>query len=258
MRRDFHVHTTFCDGKNTPEEIILSAISMKMDKIGFSGHSYTFFDEEYCMKKDDIEKYTAEISYLKKKYDAKIEILCGIEQDFYSDMKTDGFDYVIGSVHYIKTCDEYFSVDNNVETLMYALKKYYDGDIYALCEDYFDTVSKIPEKINADIIGHFDIVSKFNEKHNLFDEDNPRYVSAYRTAVDKLIKYDIPFEINTGAISRGYKTLAYPAPKIIDYIKEKGGKFILSSDSHSKSTLCFEFEKYAQLAKEKELELINF
>ena len=55
MKRDFHVHTTFCDGINTPEEIVISAISRGMDKIGFSGHSYTFFDEEYCMKKADIE-----------------------------------------------------------------------------------------------------------------------------------------------------------------------------------------------------------
>ncbi len=257
MISDFHVHTTFCDGKNTPDEIVISAISRGMDKIGFSGHSYTFFDEEYCMKKEDVAKYKAEILALKEKYAGKIEILCGIEQDFYSKMSTDCFDYVIGSVHYIKVGNGYFPIDNDVQTLRDASEKYYGGDFYALCEDYFDTVSKIPEKLNADIIGHFDIVCKFNEKHNLFDEDNQRYVSAYKKAIDKLVKYNIPFEINTGAISRGYKTTAYPSPKILDYIKEKGGKFILSSDSHSKDTLCFEFQKYFEVSKLKGIELIT-
>jgi predicted metal-dependent phosphoesterase TrpH len=47
---DLHVHTTFSDGKNTPEEVVLSAIDMGFDAIGFSGHGYTDFDLTYCMK----------------------------------------------------------------------------------------------------------------------------------------------------------------------------------------------------------------
>ena len=29
---DLHMHTVFCDGKNTPEEMVLSAIDKEMDK----------------------------------------------------------------------------------------------------------------------------------------------------------------------------------------------------------------------------------
>ena len=36
MRADLHVHTTFCDGKNTPEEVVLTAIEMGLCKLGFS------------------------------------------------------------------------------------------------------------------------------------------------------------------------------------------------------------------------------
>ena len=39
MSFDLHVHTTFSDGKNTPEEIVLEAIRRGMDTIGFSDHS---------------------------------------------------------------------------------------------------------------------------------------------------------------------------------------------------------------------------
>ena len=38
---DLHVHTNYCDGKNTPEEMVLAAIEKGMECIGFSVHSYT-------------------------------------------------------------------------------------------------------------------------------------------------------------------------------------------------------------------------
>lgn len=241
---DFHIHTTFCDGTDSAEDIVREAIRKKMKRLGFSGHSYTFFDESYCMSKSGTEEYKAEINRLKEEYRADIDILCGIEQDFYSKEPTDGYDYVIGSVHYIKKNGEYFPVDESAEILLNAAKKHYGGDMYALAEDYFETVSQAAEKTNADIIGHFDLIAKFNETHNLFDEKNQRYTAAYKKAVDKLLAYNIPFEINTGAISRGYRKTPYPNTDILKYIREKGGKTILSSDSHSKETLCFGFDKY--------------
>ena len=32
---NYHTHTTYCDGKSTPEEIVLEAIRLGMDTIGF-------------------------------------------------------------------------------------------------------------------------------------------------------------------------------------------------------------------------------
>ena len=45
MRKvNLHTHTCFCDGKNTPEEMVISAIEKGMDVLGFSGHSSSSFD----------------------------------------------------------------------------------------------------------------------------------------------------------------------------------------------------------------------
>ncbi len=245
--KDLHVHTTFSDGKNTPEEIVEYAISKGLKTIGFSDHSYTFFDESYCVSKENIEKYIFEVLRLKEKYKNKIEILLGIEQDYFSKEPTDRFEYVIGSVHYLKFGNEYVPVDLNSNELVYASEKYFGGDIIALAENYYETVASVIEKTNADIIGHFDLITKFNENNALFDENDERYICAYKKAVDKLIITGKPFEINTGAISRGYRTMPYPSMQIYEYIKSKGGKFILSSDSHSKDSLCFNFEKFEDL-----------
>lgn len=241
---DFHIHTTFCDGADTAEDIALEAIRLGIKRIGFSGHSYTFFDESYCMSKKGTREYVKEIARLKDKYRGVLEIYCGIEQDFYSGESTDCYDYVIGSVHYLKKNGVYFPVDETAKLLTCAAREHYDGDFYALAEDYFETVSRSAERTRADIIGHFDLISKFNEAHKLFYERNERYITAYKKAIDALAEYDIPFEINTGAISRGCKSEPYPSAAILEYINEKGCKTILSSDSHSKDTLCFGFEKY--------------
>ena len=241
MLRDLHTHTVFSDGKNSPEEMVISAIEKGLCEIGISDHSYTDFDTSYCIKKEKISEYKAEILRLKSKYSVKISVLCGIEQDYFSSEPTDGYDYVIGSVHYIFKNGEYVPMDESPLILKNAAEKFFNGDIYALAEEYFKTVSDVVRKTNADIIGHFDLITKFNEIAPLFDEKNPRYIKARNNALDELLKTGKPFEINTGAISRGYRTTPYPSAEAIEYIKKKGGKFILSSDAHSTETLCFKF-----------------
>ncbi len=239
--RDLHVHTTFSDGRNTPEEMVLAAIAKGMTAIGFSDHSYTHFDTAYCIPKERLPAYRAEIASLKEKYAGQIEILCGIEQDFYSEESTEGYDYVIGSVHYVKMGNEYLPVDESKGRLLDAVRRHFGGDIYALIEAHYATVAQVAEIIRPDIIGHFDLIAKFNEGGKLFDESHPRYIAAWRSAADKLLEAGIPFEINTGAISRGYRTAPYPAAPIREYLAERGAKFLLSSDSHRADTLCFSF-----------------
>lgn len=241
---DYHIHTTFSDGKNTPEEMVLAAIKKGVSEIGFSDHSYTFFDESYCVKREKIAEYKREIARLKEKYKNKIKIFCGIEQDYYTIESAEDYDYVIGSVHYVKKNGKYLAVDESAEVFVKNIQEFFGGDYYVFAKEYFNAVADFAERKEIDIIGHFDLVSKFNEKGKYFDETDERYVIAWKTAADKLINKGKVFEINTGAISRGYKTQPYPSDAIRAYIKAKDGKFILSSDSHSNETICFGFEKY--------------
>ncbi len=243
---DLHIHTTYSDGINTPLEVVKFAINNGVGTLGFSDHSFTSFDTSYCIKKDDISSYKSEVLKLKKEYSGKINILLGIEQDYYSDEDTTDYEYIIGSVHYLKIDDNYIPVDESVEILKNAIDEHFDGDVYALIECYYDTVADIINKTNADIIGHFDLISKFNENGELFNEKDARYINAYKKACDKLVTHNKLFEINTGAISRGYRSTPYPSSDIYSYLKSLGAKFILSSDSHSKNTLCYLFEKYKE------------
>ncbi len=244
---DLHTHTTYCDGRNTPEEMVRAALGQGLRCIGFSGHGYAPYDLDCCMTMEGAAAYRREIAALKERYAGRIRILCGVEQDYWSEADTAPYEYVIGSVHYVKKDGEMLCVDNTPEIAREAVDRHFGGDWYAFAEAYFDTAANVAARTKCRIIGHFDLIAKFNEKERFFDERHPRYVAAWHGALDALLPYGVPFEINTGAISRGWRTRAYPDTPMIDYIRARGGRMILSSDSHSSRTLCFGFEPYEHL-----------
>ena len=245
---DLHVHTKYCDGEGTPDEIVRAAIDKGLEAIGFSGHSYMLFDEEVCMTKKGTDRYERRVRRAADKYKDKIRVFCGIEQDYYSEEPIDRWDYVIGSVHYVKVTGEdgeihYCSVDETPQLFEEAVAKYFDGDVYSFIEAYYEVEAGVVDKTGADIIGHFDLITKFNAggenggNGRFFDEGHPTYVAAWQKAADKLLETGAVFEINFGGMNRGSRKEPYPSRPIIDYLDERGARFVLSSDSHEPSTL---------------------
>ncbi|MBE6768759.1 MAG: histidinol-phosphatase HisJ family protein [Ruminococcaceae bacterium] len=245
IRGDFHVHTTHCDGKHTPREMVEAALSRGMTHLGFSAHSPMAFSEDYTLR--DMTDYYREIRALQAEYRGRITIYCGMEKDLYSPMDTADCDYIVGSVHYVQKDGEYLVLDLSKEHLSEGVDRLFGGDWYALAEAYYAAVAQL-WKLSPAIIGHFDLITKYNEGGCLFDEHHPRYVAAARAAIDALIPYGIPFEINTGAIFRGYRTAPYPAPQLLAYIAQCGGTAILSGDVHHKDGLELLFDECRALA----------
>ena len=247
MMRDLHTHTRYSDGKNTPEQMILSAIEKGVSEIGISDHSYTFFDESYCIKKEDIPLYQAEIAALKRKYEGRISVKCGVEQDLFSTESIQGFDYAIGSLHYLKKGENYYPLDCSKQEFIRLAEQEFGGDYYALAEEYFSLVATYAERKEIPFIGHFDLITKYNEGNALFDEGDPRFLIPAFRAADALLGAGKIFEINTGAVARGYRSEPYPGKAILSYLKEKGAEFILSSDAHSVDNVAFAFDRFGDL-----------
>ncbi len=249
VKSNLHTHTPYCDGKSSAEDIVLQAIALGYESIGFSGHSYTEFDPEPSMSPPESEAYAKEINALKDKYKDRIEIYLGIEQDIYSPAPSFKPDYIIGSVHYLDVGGEKASVDNTAALAEEAVNKYFSGSWLAFAEKYYETARFAAEKTGADIVGHFDLVTKFNEGSRYFDENDLRY----RTAAIDALRYEIDhcslFEINTGGIYRKKRTTPYPAEFLLCEINRLGGEIILSSDSHNAESLGFMFKEAAELAK---------
>jgi histidinol-phosphatase (PHP family) len=202
------------------------------------------------MSLESAPRYAAEVSAVKKEYLGKMEIFCGVEQDYYSIEPNYKCDYRIGSVHYIKKDSEYVVVDGgSAEELVKRIEKYWNGDRMAMCEEYYEMVSRLPAVTKCEIIGHIDVITKLNELAGLFNTTDRRYIDAAYSAVDTLCKADMIFEINTGAMARGARTTPYPAPDILSRIREMGGRILFNSDCHDKSFLLYGREAAIAAAK---------
>lgn len=241
---NYHTHTRFCDGKNSPEEMVLEAIRLGCQTLGFSGHSYTAFDDICCMTEAGTQAYIATIRALREKYREKIEIRLGVEQDYFSDAPTDEYDYVIGSVHYVKKDGCYLAVDASSESQLDTVRRFYGGDFYGFIEDYYDTVADVYRKTRCQIIGHFDLITKFNAAHDLFDPQHPRYRAAVSKALDALMKAPVTMEVNTGGIARGYTAEPYPSRDILTRWLAAGKPILYASDCHNAQQLLFGYDIY--------------
>lgn len=248
MIQNLHTHTAFCDGKNTPEEIVQAAISLGMDSLGFSGHGPSHAPDDAAMTPEAITHYCEEIRHLRASCASQLEIFLGVERDWFWAPDGDSWDYVIGSVHYVEKDGAWLGVDHSEEVLLQNVAGHYGGDFYAFAQDYYHLVGKVPEQTHCQIVGHFDLITKFNEGDRLFDTGHPRYRDAALGALDRLAGKDIICEVNTGAMSRGYRTAPYPAPWLLQAMRERNIPICITSDSHSASTLLHAFPQATELA----------
>ena len=98
-----HTHSTMCDGKSTLEEMARAAFEAGAVSFGASGHSHTPLPEdEGSVLPADMTAYRKEVLRLREEYTGRMDVLLGIELDSCADVTAEGFDYWIGSVHYLR------------------------------------------------------------------------------------------------------------------------------------------------------------
>lgn len=247
-RSNVHSHTTFADGRDTAEEMVRAALALGFHTLGFSEHGHADYDDNSMTLAQERE-YQAEIRRLKAKYAGQLNILLGYEHDWQSPANVSDYEYYIESVHYVARGDTLFCVDNTREKLVNAARTLYGGDMYALCRDYFRTVCESIQGTNAAIIGHIELVMKFNEARDLFDDADPRYLSSALACAEVAARSGRLVEINSGAISRGYRTQPYPSAAMLRRVAECGGRIIFTSDCHNSDYLDCNFDQSAELAR---------
>lgn len=227
---NFHMHTTMCDGSDTPEAMAEAAFGLGFTCVGFSGH----MDPDIHM---DWEAYTAEIHRLQQLYAGRMEIFMGTELDnLYPPSEVPGAEYIIGSTHFLDVppIDGHrLSVDASYDDIKLAADTYFDGDYYKLCRAYFDFEAKVGERTGCTFVGHFDLVTRFNDDEHYVDEHSRLYLDPALEAMEYLARdCGLPFEINCGAYNRARKADFYPATTLLRALHDFGGRIIISSDAH--------------------------
>lgn len=250
LMQNLHTHTIYCDGKDTPEEIIETAISKGFSSIGFSGHSYMWASNYFQEYGDKTPEYKKEVLSLKEKYKGIIDIFLGLEVEMYAKVDLKGYDYLIGSVHYLDFKEECVSFDLGIDSIKYIIDKHFSGDGMAFAKEYYRCLSHLPEYGKFDIIGHFDLITKYQDTEKFFDIEEKEYKNAYMEAIDALCGKIPYFEVNTGAISRGYRKSPYPSMDILKELKNRGFGAVITSDCHDRRFLDTGFSMARDMLKE--------
>lgn len=249
MLQNLHTHTSFCDGKSTPEEMVRAAIEKGFDSLGFSGHAPMRFPSDYDMG-DGVGDYIAEVKRLKEKYKDRIEIFLGCELDRYSEglLSASDFDYTIASTHHGIYNGKEVAFDHTAEISERFINEEMGGDRQAYISLYFDTLAEMPSSIGGDIVGHFDVISKFAQKApSLVDVKSDFYRAKALETLHALRPYYDFYEVNVGATARGYRTDPYPEIFILEEMKRLKCKLILTSDCHNSDYLDYGFAEARRL-----------
>ena len=248
--QNLHTHTSYCDGADTPEEVVLQAIEKGFDSIGFSGHSPMFYSDYALITPEKTLLYKENVGRLKEQYRDRIEIFCGLEYDMYCQVDQSGYDYLIGAVHYLKVGDKYVGFDRSAEVVRIVIDTYFHGDGMAYAGAHYNALAELPSYGDFDIVGHFDLITKHSEQIKFFDTESKEYRNCVLQAADAL-RGKIPlFEVNTGAIARGYRTSPYPSVYIIKQLREMGFGVCVTSDCHDAKKLDCHFEESRELLRE--------
>ncbi|WRK54097.1 hypothetical protein SD457_03290 [Coprobacillaceae bacterium CR2/5/TPMF4] len=99
----------------------------------------------------------------------------------------------------------------------------------------------------VDIVGHVDLLTKFNENEEFIKFDDPDYLKLAYNCIDQLLAKNKIFEVNTGAIARGQRKTPYPHKTLLKYIYDHGGKICLNSDCHNKEMLDCHYQESLEL-----------
>lgn len=246
MLTNYHTHSTFCDGKDTVDEMVRHAIDLGFAAIGFSGHGYTG-RARYCMR--DHDGYRTAVLAAKEAYRDRIQVYLGVEEDMTLPVEREKFEYIIGSVHYICKDGVYYSVDSGMDYQQRCLEAF-GGDPRAMARCYFETVTSYILERKPDIVGHFDLLTKYDEQNgNLFLGDR-EYIAMAKEYLSKALASDCIFEVNTGAMARGLRTSPYPSEELLHLMKRQGARLILSSDCHDRQLLSAYFDETKALLRQ--------
>ncbi len=249
MKFDLHTHHERCGhATGTIRDYIEAGIAHGLQVIGISDHSPYFASDEdraqpgIAMAKSEFKRYVDEVLKLKAEYARRIDVLLGVESDFFPEhadvyrdvYKLYPFDYIIGSVH----------LSGGVSIFN---KKRWNGlsdrQKVEQKELYYDLIEQSARSGMFHILGHIDAMRGFY----------PAFSDIKTEAVDRTLKTigecGIAIEINTSG-----KTKAcggwYPIDAILERALHYGVQVTFGSDAHVPSRVGDDWNEVAARLKE--------
>jgi histidinol-phosphatase (PHP family) len=250
---NFHLHSNYSDGSFDPVDYVRKAIELGFSSLGFTEHSPLPFDNPFSLKEENVDGYIKEVDALRNKYAGKINIYRGLEMDYIPGISNDfnqwkqkcNTDYLIGSVHLVKTTnnnDLWFTDGPRHETYDKGLVDYFGGDIKLAVRTYYDQLNEMIESQEFDIVGHFDKI-KMHNRDRFFTEDEAWYQLLVDESLDFIKQKNLIVEVNTRGIYKNRSKYLFPDGITLKKIKELNIPIIISSDAHQPDEINMGFKE---------------
>ncbi|GGA35631.1 histidinol-phosphatase [Paenibacillus physcomitrellae] len=250
MKFDLHTHHFRCGhADGNIRDYIEAGIAAGLQVIGISDHTPYFASAEeqpfprIAMGKQELKSYVDEVLKLKKEYEGQIDVLLGIESDFFpehaslyrSTLAAYPFDYIIGSVH---------SSDNTSIFNKSRWKNLSPKEQIVHKENYYDLIRQSARSGMFQILGHIDAM-----KGNYPPFSEIPAEKAIDDTLRTIAECGVAIEINTSGktkLSGGW----YPSDAILERALHYGVEVTFGSDAHIPSRVGDEWEQVAARLKE--------
>lgn len=186
LLQSLHTHSLYDDGQDTLARMAQNAEAAGLDALGFSGHSPLPFANDWAIDQSCLADYLREARSLQADFRGRFSLYCGLEWDSCSPLPEQKLDYLIGSVHYFPALPDgtRFTVDGSAQLLAQCAQVQFGGDMAAQADCYYALVARLAEVPQVDIVGHFDLITKFDEPHTRY----PIVPPSARAAMERLIR----------------------------------------------------------------------
>ena len=236
MLTDYHVHLRPDDPDASPaeyfttenvERYLAAASEAGIRELGVSEHVDRFTDALEIWDhpawrdnaRDDLDDYCAFVRSTPLRLGIEMDYLVGREDGIGALLDAHEFDYVVGSVHFIRDR----AVDWDVYDVWEAVR---DPDrVWGL---YFEALEAAVRSGLYDILAHPDLVKVWGDQRPTPRRD-PRFY--YEPTVEAIAETGIAVEVSTAGLHKPVGEL-YPSDAFAEMCVDAGASFALSSDAH--------------------------
>ena len=221
------------------DRYLAAAEEQGIEELGVSEHVYRFgeslrlWKHPYWLSQavDDLGAYCEFVRTTPLRLGIEADYIRGSEDRTAALIEEHGFDYVIGSIHYL---GELGAVDDQRYDVW---ESFSDAD--SLWRSYFEWQAELVRSGLFDVVSHPDLIKIWGDDRPA-PESDPRF--HYEPFVQAVADTGIAVEISTAGLRKPVEEI-YPSRALAEMCVEAGADFALSSDAHAPDQVGFGYEQ---------------
>ncbi|MDA9909154.1 histidinol-phosphatase HisJ [Gammaproteobacteria bacterium] len=250
----------FCHhAKDSLEDVIKAYIDQGFTWVGITEHmaplsdAFRYPDEAEDQQsaaslREQFFSYFDECQKLKNKYSDQIEIFSAFETESYEgaeafiiylveELKPD---YLVGSVHHVNS----ICIDYDEEHFRQAVTT--AGSLEALYLDYFDVQFEMLQALEPAVVGHFDLIRKFDPDY-LHTLQNKKIWQRVKRNLDFIARKNLILDFNLRGFDKASEQ--YPSMPVLKEALAMGIAVVPGDDSHGVASVGRNYDRGIEILR---------